>query len=122
MISRISKSEEETIALAKKLGNSIFLGAIVLLTGNLGAGKTVFVKGLAQGMGYCGLVKSPKYNIMNIYEGTINLVHFDLYRIKTVQEFYEIGAYEYIGAENVCAIEWHEHAKDALGAEFIRHW
>ncbi len=119
MINYISKSENDTIALAEKLGKCIFANAVILLTGDLGAGKTVFVKGLARGMGYDDLVKSPTYNIMNIYNSTLPLIHFDLYRINNTDEFYEIGADEYIGADNVCAVEWHEHAKDALGDEYI---
>ena len=119
MIKYLSKNEEDTLKIALQLGKNAFSGAVVLLTGDLGAGKTVFVKGLAHGLGYNGLVKSPTYNIMNIYDGALPLIHFDLYRIANVDEFYEIGGEEYLNNSNICAIEWHEHAKGALGAEFL---
>ena len=86
-----------------------------MLFGDLGAGKTVFVRGLARGLSSKGLVNSPSYTIMNIYEGRLPLIHFDLYRIADEDEFYAIGADEYLGGDNVCAIEWPEHAANALG-------
>jgi len=119
MIKVISESENETMLLAKKIGKRIFSGAVMLLTGDLGAGKTVFVRGLAQGLDSKGLVKSPSYTIMNIYEGTLPLIHFDLYRLNNEDEFYAIGADEYIGANNVCAVEWHMNAKGAFGNDFL---
>lgn len=119
MIKLVSKSENETKRLAEKIGSRLFAGAVLLLTGDLGAGKTVFVRGLARGMGVSGLVKSPSYNIMNIYEGPLPLIHFDLYRLCDTEEFYAIGADEYVGAYNVCAVEWHQHAKEAFEKEFI---
>ncbi|MCK5129901.1 MAG: tRNA (adenosine(37)-N6)-threonylcarbamoyltransferase complex ATPase subunit type 1 TsaE [Clostridiales bacterium] len=119
MIEFTSKSEIQTLNLAQQLGKHAFPGAVVLLTGNLGAGKTVFAKGLAQGLGFDGLVKSPTYNIMNIYQGTLPLIHFDLYRLNGVDDFHGIGGEEYIGSQNVCAIEWHEHAQGAFGDEYL---
>lgn len=119
MIEYLSKSEDDTLAFAGKIGSELFCGAIILLTGNLGAGKTVFVKGLAKGLGYEGLVKSPSYTIMNIYEANIPLIHFDLYRLNNSDEFFEIGGDEYLGGKNICAVEWHSNAKDAFSDNFI---
>lgn len=119
MIKVMSKSEDDTISLAEKLGKHMFPGAVILLTGSLGAGKTVFVRGLARGLSSKGLVNSPSYTIMNIYEGALPLIHFDLYRISDEDEFHAIGADEYLGGENVCAIEWHKHAGNALGGDCL---
>ena len=119
MIKVISKNENYTIKLAEKIGKLIFPGAILLLTGDLGAGKTVFVRGLAKGINSKSLVKSPSYTIMNIYDGKLPLIHFDLYRLESAEEFYEIGADEYLGGENACAIEWHQNAKEALGNDYL---
>ncbi len=114
MIKVISKNENETLKLAEKIGRLIFPSAVVLLTGELGAGKTVFVRGLAQGLISDDLVKSPSYTIMNIYRGKIPLMHFDLYRLENADEFYEIGGDEYLYSDNVCAIEWHQNAAEAF--------
>lgn len=119
MIKYLSKDTKDTLTLASKLGESVFEGAVILLTGDLGAGKTVFVKGLAQGLEYKGLVKSPTYTIMNIYQGDLPLIHFDLYRLQSDEEFYEIGADEYLRADNVCAIEWYVNAENAMGDEYL---
>ncbi len=119
MMKFFTKSENETLKLAENIGRLIFPGAILLLSGNLGAGKTVFVKGLAKGMNCKDLVKSPSYTIMNIYDGILPLIHFDLYRFDCADDFYEIGGEEYLGGENVCAIEWHQKAKEALGANYL---
>ena len=115
----ISKSENDTLRLAEKIGKRIFPGAIILLAGDLGVGKTVFVKGLARGLSSKGLVNSPSYTIMNIYEGRLPLIHFDLYRITDGDEFRAIGADEYLSGDNVCAVEWPEHAVDALGKNHL---
>ncbi len=114
MIKVISQNENETLKLAEKIGRLIFPSAVILLTGDLGAGKTVFVRGLAEGLGSKDLVKSPSYTIMNIYRGKIPLMHFDLYRLDGADEFYEIGGDEYLSADNVCAVEWHQNASDAF--------
>ena len=119
MVEFISKCENDTYVFAKRLGSTVFEGCIFLLTGSLGAGKTVFVKGLAKGLGYSGLVKSPTYTIMNTYKGRLPIVHFDLYRLENVDDFYDIGGDAYLGADNVCAVEWHTHAHDAMGDDFI---
>ena len=119
MLKFVSKSEDETLRLAEKIGAGLFPGAVILLTGSLGAGKTVFVRGLARGLESKSLVKSPSYTIINIYEGALPLIHFDLYRIEGADEFYAIGADEYLNGENVCAIEWPRHAQNAFGADYL---
>ena len=106
--------------LAEKIGEKLFPGAVILLTGDLGAGKNGFcARYSARALKTHGLVNSPSYTIMNIYDGALPLVHFDLYRITDTDEFYAIGADEYLGGDNVCAIEWPEHAENALGEEYL---
>ena len=120
MIKIITKTENETLRLAEKIGSRLFPGAVILLNGGLGAGKTVFVKGLARGLGIQSLVKSPTYTIIDMYESArLPLVHFDLYRLSEPDEFYAIGADEYIGGYNVCAVEWPANIGDVFGAEYI---
>jgi tRNA threonylcarbamoyladenosine biosynthesis protein TsaE len=120
MIKVITKTENETLRLAEKIGSRLFPGAVILLNGGLGAGKTIFVKGLARGLNIQSLVKSPTYTIIDVYEGgALPLVHFDLYRLSEPDEFYAIGADEYIGAYNVCAIEWPSNIGDVFGTDYI---
>ncbi len=120
MIKYLSKSENDTLKFASKLSESVFKGAIILLAGNLGAGKTVFVRGFVQGLNSSDLVMSPTYNIMYIYQGRMPLVHFDLFRLKSDEDFYDIGGDEYLGGNNICAVEWYENCKDAMGNEYLK--
>ncbi len=102
-------SAEETRAIGKTLGESLKAGDIVALTGELGAGKTVFAKGIAQGLGVTDEVASPTFTLLKTYEGSETLHHFDLYRIGDENELTHIGFYDTLG-EGVCVIEWAERA------------
>ncbi|HBV57820.1 MAG TPA: tRNA (adenosine(37)-N6)-threonylcarbamoyltransferase complex ATPase subunit type 1 TsaE [Candidatus Magasanikbacteria bacterium] len=110
----LSNTPEETFNLGKKTVAGLRGGDILTLSGELGAGKTVFIKGLASGFGIKQTVRSPSFNLMKIYKlpeqkNIKHLVHLDCYRLKSAQEVINIGLLEYLGAPNtVCAIEWPE--------------
>jgi tRNA threonylcarbamoyladenosine biosynthesis protein TsaE len=110
MVGRFTaRSAEETLALGASLGQSLKEGDIVALTGELGAGKTVFAKGIAKGLGITDEVVSPTFTLQKSYPGRLALHHFDLYRIGDEEELYHIGFYDALG-EGVCVIEWAERA------------
>lgn len=110
-----SNNEGETNALAMKLASVLQKGDIVLLKGDLAAGKTHFVKGVAEEIGYDrNSVNSPTFNIANFYEtDQTTLLHIDLYRIKTLDEFNDLGLYDYFEESIVC-IEWGGLVKEIL--------
>lgn len=110
-----SKQEQDTFHLAKKLGEKALPGEIYLLEGDLGAGKTVFAKGFAEGLGVREPITSPTFTIVQEYEeGRIPLYHFDVYRIADVEEMYELGYEGYFFGEGVCLIEWASLIRDIL--------
>lgn len=103
------KSEEDTLALGKRVAENLINGAFIALKGDLGAGKTVFVKGLALGLGISERVTSPTYTIMCQYFGKKELCHFDIYRI-TENDCYDSGFDDFFYDPNiVCAVEWSEN-------------
>jgi len=106
--SLISISSDETFDFGKKFSNSIDYGSIIFLKGDLGSGKTTFCKGFASGLGFSDEILSPTYSILNEYKlNKKNLYHFDLYRLKSVNEFLEIGGIEYLNDEkSISLIEW----------------
>jgi tRNA threonylcarbamoyladenosine biosynthesis protein TsaE len=106
----IARSPEETYELGRALGKKLKDGDTVALYGGLGAGKTVFTKGIAAGLDICGEVTSPTFTLLKEYEGRLALHHFDLYRIEEEEELIETGFYDYLGGEGVCVIEWADKA------------
>ena len=121
MQKHVTNSEKETFNLAKKLAKEFKGGEVIGLEGNLGAGKTVFVKGLAAGLGIKEVVNSPTfvlmkvYNIENLKFKIVNLVHVDAYRINDSQELIGIGLEDYMGRKDtVTVIEWADKVKDIL--------
>ena len=113
-------SPEETLEIGKLLGENAAPGEVYALIGDLGAGKTVFTKGFAQGLGIEEPVNSPTFTILQIYEeGRIPLYHFDVYRIEEPEEMEEVGFYEYIDGDGVCLIEWAGRIGDLLPPEVI---
>ncbi|MDE6189859.1 MAG: tRNA (adenosine(37)-N6)-threonylcarbamoyltransferase complex ATPase subunit type 1 TsaE [Clostridia bacterium] len=108
MIKYISKSGEDTYKLAKILSDRLSGGEVVLLSGDLGAGKTTFTKGLAQSLGVDETVTSPTFTFMKEYEGRLRLYHFDMYRVCDEDELYELGLNEYLYMNGVCVIEWNK--------------
>ena len=116
-----SNSPGETEALGAALAKLLWPGAVVAFTGDLGAGKTAFVRGMAQGLGVAGLVTSPTFTIVNEYEGgRLPLFHFDLYRLASSDELFEIGWEDYLRRGGVCAVEWSENAAGALERDTVR--
>lgn len=108
-------SEKETYELGISYGEKAKAGDIICLDGDLGAGKTVFTKGFAEGLGVKDIVNSPTFTIVHEYEdGRIPLYHFDVYRIEEPDEMYEIGADEYFFGNGVCLIEWAKIIEDMI--------
>ena len=105
----ISKNIMQTISIAKDICKNFKGGEILLLSGELGAGKTAFTKGIAEQLGIKAIITSPTFTIMNMYtSGTLNLYHFDMYRIEDERDIYELGFDEYIGNPNgICCVEWY---------------
>lgn len=115
-----SPSEEETFALGARLAGELQPGAIVALKGDLGAGKTHLVKGMAQAFGIKKeQVHSPTFSLIHEYEGTMMLYHFDCYRLESPQEALEIGAEDYFYDQGVCVIEWPERIEAILPGDVI---
>ena len=113
-------SPEETLEIGKLLGENAAPREVYALIGDLGAGKTVFTKGFAQGLGIEEPVNSPTFTILQIYEeGLIPLYHFDVYRIEEPEEMEEVGFDEYIDGDGVCLIEWAGRIGDLLPPEVI---
>ena len=111
----ITNSAEETEALGARLGERLEPGAVIAFTGDLGAGKTAFTRGLAQGLGIVDRVTSPTFTIVNEYEGgRLPLFHFDMYRLGSSDELFDIGWEDYLARGGVCAVEWSENVADAL--------
>lgn len=115
----VSHSEQETAALAEKLVTALRAGDVMVLQGELGAGKTEFVRGLAAALELdTEAVNSPSYTIVNEYPGPRPLYHFDLYRLGDPSELYEIGWDDYLGRDGLIAVEWGERAGHMLPARY----
>jgi tRNA threonylcarbamoyladenosine biosynthesis protein TsaE len=118
---RLSNDPEETRILASELIRNVPAGAILSLIGDLGAGKTEFVKGLALGLGIASEVTSPTFTILHEYRGgRLPLFHMDFYRLREERELDEIGFDEYLKAGGVCAIEWGDKFPDRLPPESVK--
>ena len=111
----ITKSPEETEKLGAALAEKLLPGTVIAYRGNLGAGKTAFTRGLARGLGCRETVTSPTYTIVNEYlSGRMPLFHFDMYRLSSSDELFDIGWEDYLERGGVCAVEWSENVADAL--------
>jgi tRNA threonylcarbamoyladenosine biosynthesis protein TsaE len=116
----LSQSVEETLNLGRILGEILEPGMTVGLIGPLGAGKTIFVKGMARGLGIKDLVTSPTFILINEYEGRLPFYHIDAYRLKSAQELTcGLGADEIFYGPGVAAVEWADHIKEALPEEHL---
>ena len=114
----VTASTEETIALGERLGKELRAGDVLVLTGDLGAGKTQLTKGIAAGMGVADDVTSPTFNILMVYEGEqMPLYHFDLYRLDDPDQLEDIGFYDALEGDGPCVIEWGEQFSDEIGPE-----
>ena len=117
----ITNSPSETEAVGAALAKCLKPGAVIAYRGDLGAGKTAFTRGLARGLGYWEPVTSPTYTIVNEYlGGRLPLFHFDMYRLGSEDELFDIGWEDYLERGGVCAVEWSENVDDALeGAIYV---
>lgn len=112
-------SPEETYKLGAALGKILKKGDVVCLTGDLGAGKTAFTKGIAAALGIKGHITSPTFTIVNEYNSDVPLYHFDVYRISASEEMFEIGFEEYLYGNGIVVIEWANMIEDILPGEYI---
>jgi len=116
----VSEEPKETFNLGKLLGKQLAGGEILLLSGPLGAGKTIFVKGIAAALGVDpDEVTSPSFTLVNPYAGRLSLFHIDLYRLNNLNEALDVGIEEYLASGNYCFIEWAELIKNLLPEETV---
>ena len=116
----LSLGADDTEGFGEQIAKLLCPGAVVAYSGELGAGKTAMTRGLARGLGYSGRVTSPTFTIVNEYEGSIPLFHFDLYRLSSSDELYDIGWEDYLTRGGVCVVEWSERVEDALPEDAVR--
>ena len=111
----ITDSPRQTESLGEALGKILTPGTVIAYLGDLGAGKTAFTRGLARGLGYREPVTSPTYTIVNEYlGGRLPLFHFDMYRLRSYDDLFDIGWEDYLDRGGVCAVEWSENVADAM--------
>ena len=111
----ITNPPEETEKIGAAIGKIIPAGTVLAYRGDLGAGKTAFTRGLARGLGFTEAVTSPTYTIVNEYlGGRLPLFHFDMYRLSSADDLFDIGWEDYLSRGGVCAVEWSEQVADAL--------
>jgi len=115
----ISNNLKETEELGRRLGALLAPGDMVCMNGDLGAGKTFFSKSIASALGVEEDVTSPTYNIINEYEGTSKVYHFDVYRILDLEEMYDIGYEEYFFGDGICLVEWADRVRELLPENHI---
>ena len=117
----ITHSPEETEKVGEKLGQILSPNTVLAFRGDLGAGKTAFTRGLARGLGCTEQVTSPTYTIVNEYlSGRIPLFHFDMYRLQSADDLWDIGWEDYLDRGGICAVEWSENVREAMeNAVFI---
>jgi tRNA threonylcarbamoyladenosine biosynthesis protein TsaE len=113
---------EETIAFGRRIGESVAAGAVICLSGDLGAGKTTLIKGIVSTLTEVKLeeVCSPTFGYLNIYEGRYPVYHFDLFRLRGVEDFLGLGFEEYLFSEGICCVEWSERIERLLPEHSLR--
>ncbi len=116
----ISNSERDTELAGERFGAEVPDGAVVAMYGELGSGKTAFVRGMARGMGIDCRVSSPTFTIVNEYLGKRELIHFDMYRLASADELWDIGWEDYLARGAVCAVEWSENVEGAFYGDEIK--
>ena len=110
-----SDSPRQTELIGEALGKILRPGAVIAYEGDLGAGKTAFTRGLARGLGCREPVTSPTYTIVNEYlGGRLPLFHFDMYRLRSAEDLWDIGWDDYLDRQGICAVEWSENVRPAL--------
>ena len=116
----ITNNEKETEAIGEQFGRRVKDGTVVAMYGDLGAGKTAFVRGMARGMGIDTRVSSPTFTIVNEYLGDRTLIHFDMYRLGSADELFDIGWEDYLNRGAVLAVEWSENIVGALPDDYLK--
>lgn len=120
MLEFIINNVEDTLSLGKQLGSKVKSGDIICINGDLGAGKTHFTKGIAEGLGIEDHITSPTFTIVNEYEGgRLKLYHFDVYRVNDPDEIYAIGFDEYIFDKGVSVIEWSNYIEELIPEDYL---
>ena len=119
MLNLKTTSPEETFAFGQCLARVLGKGQVVCLAGDLGAGKTLLVQGLAKGLGIKDIVNSPTFTILNVYEADFPIYHFDLYRLEYAEELFDIGFYEYTEGQGLSIIEWPDKFPGELPDEYL---
>ena len=116
----ITHSPAETRALGARLARLLLPGDVLVLEGDLGAGKSEFTRGIARGLGIEGPVASPSFTILNVYdEGRIPLYHFDWYRLSGEDELYDMGLDEYLGGDGIAVVEWPSRCPEAVPEDHL---
>ena len=111
----VTNSPAETEALGQRLAERLQPGDVIAYTGDLGAGKTAFTRGLARGLGITERITSPTFTIVNEYQGgRLPLFHFDMYRLRDADHLFDIGWEDFLRRGGICAVEWSENIRDAL--------
>ena len=117
----ITHSAAETRELGTRLAGELKAGDVILLEGELGAGKSELARGIAKGLGVTETVTSPSFTILNVYEsGKIPLYHFDWYRLESAEELFELGMDEYLGGDGIALVEWPEICPEAVPEDYLR--
>ncbi len=115
-----TNSPEQTEEIGVKLAKTLSNNAVIAMYGDLGAGKTAFTRGLARGLGLTSRVNSPTFTIVNEYLGDRNLFHFDMYRLGSSDELFDIGWEDYLTRDGICVVEWSENVNDVFdGSEIV---
>ena len=120
MVKIYLEDENKTKEIGYKLGKLLTPGSVICLIGDLGAGKTTMTQSLAKSLEVDDYITSPTFTIVNEYDGKMPLYHFDVYRIGSSDEMYDIGYEDYINGEGVCIIEWANLIEDILPDEYLR--
>ena len=121
MYTYTTNNESETEALGERFAAGLQGGSVIVaMYGDLGAGKTAFVRGMARGLGLSCRVSSPTFTIVNEYLGDRDLIHFDMYRLSSADELFDIGWEDYISRGAVCAVEWRENVDGAFWGDEIK--
>jgi tRNA threonylcarbamoyladenosine biosynthesis protein TsaE len=114
-------SEDDTRRLGEAIGAAALPSLVIALVGPLGAGKTRLVRAIADGAGVCDqIVNSPTFVLVQEYRGRLPIFHFDTYRLRSLDEFIELGAEEYLRSDGVCCIEWADRVVDVLPLDVLR--
>lgn len=120
MLKHVTHNEKETESFGSELAGRLKVPSVICLYGELGAGKTAFVRGLASGLGITAPVSSPTFTIVNEYPGNPELIHFDMYRLHSADELFDIGWEDYLHRNAVLAVEWSENVEEAFdGSEVV---